>query len=98
MSVMYVTKETLEQMRAELQHMKAVERPAASKAIAEAKLIKDTEHEMNSQEVEPFFEQNTLVKNRILKSFSVQNWSYDPPAFQMSQCFVDFVLRKKTGP
>jgi transcription elongation factor GreA len=37
MSVMYVTKETLEQMRAELQHMKAVERPAASKAIAEAR-------------------------------------------------------------
>lgn len=37
MSVMYVTKETLEQMRAELHHMKAVERPAASKAIAEAR-------------------------------------------------------------
>ena len=37
MSIMYVTKETLEQMRAELQHMKAVERPAASKAIAEAR-------------------------------------------------------------
>jgi transcription elongation factor GreA len=37
MSVMYVTKETLEQMRAELQHMKSVERPAASKAIAEAR-------------------------------------------------------------
>ena len=37
MSVMYVTKETLEQMRAELQHMKTVERPAASKAIAEAR-------------------------------------------------------------
>ena len=34
---MYVTKETLEQMRAELQHMKTVERPAASKAIAEAR-------------------------------------------------------------
>ena len=37
MSVMYVTKETLEQMRAELQHMKGVERLAASKAIAEAR-------------------------------------------------------------
>jgi transcription elongation factor GreA len=34
---MYVTKETLEQMRAELQHLKAVERPAASRAIAEAR-------------------------------------------------------------
>jgi transcription elongation factor GreA len=36
-SVQYVTKETLEQMKAELQHMKGVERPAASRAIAEAR-------------------------------------------------------------
>lgn len=34
---MYVTKETLEQMKAELQHMKTVERPAAARAIAEAR-------------------------------------------------------------
>jgi transcription elongation factor GreA len=34
---MYVTKETLEQMRAELHKMKTVERPAASRAIAEAR-------------------------------------------------------------
>ena len=33
----YVTKETLEQMKIELQRMKAVDRPAASRAIAEAK-------------------------------------------------------------
>lgn len=37
MSVMYVTKETLEQMKAELHKMKSVDRPAASKAIAEAR-------------------------------------------------------------
>ena len=35
--VQYVTKETLEQMKAELHHMKAIERPAASRAIAEAR-------------------------------------------------------------
>lgn len=35
--IQYVTKETLEQMRAELQRMKAVDRPAASRAIAEAR-------------------------------------------------------------
>ena len=34
---MYVTRETLEQMKAELQRMKTVDRPAASKAIAEAR-------------------------------------------------------------
>lgn len=33
----YVRKETYEQMKAELQHKKGVERPAASRAIAEAR-------------------------------------------------------------
>ena len=33
----YVTKETLEQLKADLQRMKAVDRPAASRAIAEAR-------------------------------------------------------------
>ena len=33
----YVTKDTLEKLKAELQHMKGIERPAASKAIAEAR-------------------------------------------------------------
>ena len=37
MSVQYVTKETLEIMKAELQRLKGVERPAASRAIAEAR-------------------------------------------------------------
>lgn len=35
--IQYLTKEKLEQLKAELQHMKSVERPAASKAIAEAR-------------------------------------------------------------
>jgi transcription elongation factor GreA len=35
--ILYVSKETLELMKAELQHLKTVERPAASKAIAEAR-------------------------------------------------------------
>jgi len=33
----YVKQETFEQMKAELQHMKGIERPAASRAIAEAR-------------------------------------------------------------
>jgi transcription elongation factor GreA len=33
----YVTKETLEQMKADLQRMKGIDRPAASRAIAEAR-------------------------------------------------------------
>jgi transcription elongation factor GreA len=35
--VIYVTKETLEQLKAELHRMKTIDRPAASKAIAEAR-------------------------------------------------------------
>src|SRR5690606_25712050 len=35
--VNYVTKNTFEQMQAELQHMKGVERPEASRAIGEAR-------------------------------------------------------------
>src|SRR6476620_12792460 len=35
--IQYVTKETLEHLKLELQHMKGVDRPAASKAIAEAR-------------------------------------------------------------
>ncbi len=35
--VMYVTKESFERIRQELHHMKSVERPAASRAIAEAR-------------------------------------------------------------
>lgn len=37
MTIQYVTKETLETMKAELQRLKGVERPAASRAIAEAR-------------------------------------------------------------
>ena len=36
-NLQYVTKETLEQMKAELQRMKGIDRPAASRAIAEAR-------------------------------------------------------------
>ncbi|HEY8388246.1 MAG TPA: transcription elongation factor GreA [Parasegetibacter sp.] len=37
MKVNYITKETLEQLKAELHHLKTVERPAAARAIAEAR-------------------------------------------------------------
>lgn len=36
-AILYVTKDTLEQMKLDLQRMKTVDRPAASKAIAEAR-------------------------------------------------------------
>jgi 2-polyprenyl-3-methyl-5-hydroxy-6-metoxy-1,4-benzoquinol methylase len=48
--------------------------------------------EIDSQEVENFFEENPLVRQRILKSFDLQEWELEKPTFQLSQCFVDFVL------
>src|SRR5438094_2155056 len=36
-AIQYVTKETLEQMKLELQKLRSVERPAAARAIAEAR-------------------------------------------------------------
>ena len=35
--IQYITRETLDQMKSELQHLKTVERPAASRAIADAR-------------------------------------------------------------
>lgn len=37
MAVNYISKEAFEQLKADLQHLKSVERPAASRAIAEAR-------------------------------------------------------------
>lgn len=52
------------------------------------------QEEIDSQEVESFFSQHPLVRKRILDSFGIKEWSESKPVFQMSQCFVDFVLRK----
>lgn len=65
-----------------------------NKAIEDAGLVKDSEHEIDTQEVEPFFSENPLVKARILKAFGAEEWSEGKPSFQMSQCFVDYVLKK----
>ena len=64
MSVMYVTKETLEQMKAELHRMKTVERPAASKAIAEAREKGDLKE---NAEYDAAREAQALLEVRISK-------------------------------
>ena len=45
--IQYVTKDTLEQMKVELQRMKAIDRPAASRAIAEAREKGDLKKMLN---------------------------------------------------
>jgi SAM-dependent methyltransferase len=65
-------------------------------AIRDAGLVQDSEPEIDSQEVEDFFRDTPLVRDRILKVWGVDKWENDPPSFQMSQCFVDYVLKKKS--
>jgi len=65
---MYVTKETLEQMRAELHKMKTVERPAASRAIAEAREKGDLKE---NAEYDAAKEAQGLLEARISRMESV---------------------------
>lgn len=62
--VIYVTHETMEQMKAELQRMKGVERPAASKAIAEAREKGDLKE---NAEYDAAKEAQGLLEARIAK-------------------------------
>ena len=64
-------------------------------ALESAGLAEEAKPEIDTQEVEPFFRDDALVRGRILKLFDVQDWRVEKPEFQMSQCFVDFILRKK---
>lgn len=66
-----------------------------NKFIEEAGLQRDSEPETDTHEVEDFFTQNPLVKSRILKAFGISEWLPERPVFQMSQSFVDYVLKKK---
>lgn len=62
--------------------------------------IKKTDLKINSYEkedqiVEEFFKNNNKIKDRILYLYGVKSWRDDPPSFQMSQCFIDYILSKK---
>jgi len=87
----------LKSLGVEIEYGHKVATPLATygKAIEDAGLVKDSEHEIDTQEVEPFFSENPLVKGRILKAFGIKEWGENGrPSFQMSQCFVDYVLKK----
>jgi transcription elongation factor GreA len=64
-NTIYVTKETLEIMKAELQRMKAIDRPAASKAIAEAREKGDLKE---NAEYDAAKEAQGLLEARIKKT------------------------------
>lgn len=87
----------LEEMGVNLERNRKILFPIGTynKAIEEAGLARESEPEVDTQEVESFFEENPLVKSRILSAFGLDNWTSEKPVFQMSQCFLDYVLKKK---
>lgn len=89
--------EELSDLGIALEHNNKVVRPLVSytKAIEAAGLQKEAEPEIDSQEVEDFFRDTPLVRDRILRNWGIKEWGQDPPQFQMSQCFVDWILKKK---
>jgi SAM-dependent methyltransferase len=92
-----LTKEEMGSLGVDVEEVVRVTKPlyAYGEAIKKAGLAQDSEPEIDSQEVEDFFRDTPVVRDRILKAWGVDKWEHDPPSFQMSQCFVDYVLKKK---
>lgn len=76
----YVTKETLEHLKAELQRMKSVDRPAASRAIAEARekgdLKENAEYDAAKEaqgilEAKIAFSEGSMATIRVLDEASI---------------------------
>lgn len=56
--------------------------------------LKKIKEEVEKQELEDFFQQNELVKNRIINYYKQNNFNDNFPKFQTEMCFLDFVLGK----
>ena len=94
-----LTEDELKEVGLDLEPTQKIFFPLAtySKAIEEARLVNSQEPEVDAQEVEPFLSENPIVKGRILKAFGIEEWRKDgKPNIQMSQCFVDYVLKKRS--
>jgi transcription elongation factor GreA len=79
-TIQYVTKDTLEQMKAELQKMRSVDRPAASRAIAEARekgdLKENAEYDAAKEaqgmlEAKISYMEGSLANTRVLDEASI---------------------------
>jgi transcription elongation factor GreA len=79
-AIQYVTKDTLEQMKAELQKMRSVDRPAASRAIAEARekgdLKENAEYDAAKEaqgmlEAKISYMEGALANTRVLDEASI---------------------------
>jgi hypothetical protein len=50
--------------------------------------------DIDKQDLEVFFSTDPVIKKRLISTFDLKSWGdrAGAPEFQMSQCFVDFVL------
>jgi SAM-dependent methyltransferase len=62
--------------------------------ISKAGLRPEFEPTVEHQEVESFFRESSLIASRILAHWGRSHWDHCPPEFQMSMCFLDYVLKK----
>jgi len=91
------SEEELKEMGLELEFNNKVLYPLGtySKAIEDAGLVKIDGEEIDFQDVEPLFSENLVIKKRLLQLYGIREWGDEgKPAFQMSQCFVDYVLKR----
>lgn len=91
------TEEELASMGLELEHNLKIRAPIAiyNSWLEGSGLKNSIEPELDHQDVESFFRENSLVRKRILKAFEKDEWKDECPVWQMSQCFWDYVLEKE---
>ena len=99
--VMYVSKDTFEKMRQELQHMKSVERPAASRAIAEAREkgdLKENAEYDSAKEAQGILEAKiALLESQIANSRIVDESEIDTSKVSiLTKVTITNVATKKT--
>lgn len=99
--VMYVSKDTFEKMRQELQHMKSVDRPAASRAIAEAREkgdLKENAEYDSAKEAQGILEAKiALLESQIANSRIVDESEIDTSKVSiLTKVTITNVSTKKT--
>lgn len=90
------TEEELDEMVLEKQESKKPSNPALLPLWTYEQLFKNKftiiSHDIDRDEIEPFFKNNQLVKSRIMNNFTDKNIG-DFPEFQMGQSFIDYKLK-----
>jgi len=91
------TEDELLQLGIELECNLKVKAPVSTckSWLKESGLKNSIDPELDRQEVETFFKDNSIVRKRILQAFGKEEWKSECPEWQMSQCFWDYVLEKE---